>query len=267
MDETTNDTTNQEVVPLPSNQLRTIRGIRPVNASDRQSLQDAQTLGELSIGRGAAAAAGADMRGPVAGPGQFFFGKGLVDEENYLVRGQYSIDQDNIEQEMVTFNSSELAIWAAQAKRTGFYVNSEPSPLILSGRGYTSTDINAFGNFMRYGNQTGYVTRALLRQMSNWSQVSGGGGTTVKVTAPEDIKYYMEQAWLSRFGRKPNKTDIDSAIDAIQSRERQAAAQGQSAPSTAVAVAERAKSSNKSEGAAYQLGNAVKLAFQFLGGG
>lgn len=264
MDETTNDTTTQDEYSLPSNQIRPIRGVRPQNGNDRQSLQDAQTMQELQI-RYQTLEVG--PRGPTTTPGAFVVGNGLLDEEGYLVRGTYTIDTDSVDQEMTKFTSSELAIWAKQAQRTGFYINSEPSPLILSGRGYNTTDMNAFGNFMRFGNKTGLVTRAMLQQMVNWSQVAGGSGTTVKVTAPEDIKYYVEQAWLSRLGRKPSKADIDQAVDAIQSRERQASAQGKSAPSTTLLAQEKAKSSNKSESAAYQLGNAIKLAFQALGGG
>lgn len=275
-DPTEEQNTDQTEVTVPTggsmvlpqyNRLRPSPGQRPQGQDDMDSLATALQLGVIRFGPQAAWTSG--MKGSRASmtPSTSFWGEALVDEDGYVVRGLYDIDADTAEQQLLKLSSDELKTWATQAKRTGFYGSSDPSGLILSNRGYANADVSAMANFMRYANNTGLVVRALLLQMSSWSNVNSGTGTTVKVTAPEDIRYYLDQAWLARFGRKPNKQDIDNAISAIQQREREASAQKQSSPSVAVMAQKQAEGKNKSEGAAYQLGNAIQLAFKYLGGG
>lgn len=248
------------------NRIRSSPGQRPQGKDDQESLDEKILEGVIAFGPQAALASGqrgsrAAMLSPTS-----VWGEALVDEDGYVVRGLYNIDADTAEQQLLKFSSDELKTWATQAKRTGFYGGSDPSELIMNNRGWGNADISAMANFMRYANNTGLVVRALLLQMGSWSNVSTGTGSTVRVTAPEDIRYYLDQAWLARFGRKPNKQDIDNAINSIQQREREAAAQKQSSPSVPVLAQKRAEESNKSEGAAYQLGNAIQLAFRYLGG-
>lgn len=249
------------------NRLRSSPGKRPQGQDDLESLTDAINTGVIRFGAQAAWTVGQKgSRASMVSPNAFW-GEALIDEDGYVVRGLYTIDADTAEQQLLKLSNDELKVWATQAKRTGFYGSSDPSDLILNNRGYANADVSAMANFMRYANNTGLVVRALLLQMSSWSNVSSGTGTTIKVTSPEDIRYYLDQAWLARFGRKPNKQDIDNAVSAIQQREREAAAQKQSSPSVAVMAQKQAEQKNKSEGAAYQLGNAIQLAFKYLGGG
>lgn len=249
------------------NKFRTSPGQRPMGQDDLDSLNIAIQSGQILLGQQAAYAAGA--RGPGGAgrtPSTSFYGEGLIDEDGYLVRGLYDLDSDTAALQMGKFSPGELKIWAQQAKRTAYYGNSDPSGLIMNGRGYTNTDIGAMQNFLRTANQTGFVARALLLQMNSWSSVTPTGGAKVRVTSPEDVRFYLDQAWLTRFGRKPNKSDIDSAISAIQDRERSAFSQSQDSPSVSVLAKAQAEKTDRAEGASYQLGNAIQLAFKYLGG-
>jgi len=266
-----NEQTEDQQTPLlsPFSRPRTIKGIRHYGADDQSSYKDASALQQLFVNYGALEAMGGSdvaTRAQIRQGQQIVYGAALLDDENYLVRGAYLLDQDTAELQMLKFRPTDLATLAKQMQRTGFYTSGDPSGLILSGRGYSATDINAFVNLMRYSNQQGLIVQAVAKQLSGLSSVAGEG-TKVKVTAEEDIRYYLEQAFLARMGRKPTKKDIDDGIAAIQSNERKMAAMGRSSPSVAVAAKVQAEKGNAAEGAAYQLGNAIKLAFSHLGGG
>jgi len=266
-EESQEQTPSSSMVLFNYNKFRASPGTRPQGQDDVESLNFAVQQGKLLFGQQAATAAGSRGSRSAYAPPTSFFGEALVDEDGYVVRSLYDLDADTAALQMAKFSPAELKIWAIQAKRTDYYGNGDPSGLIMNGRGYSNTDILAMQNFLRTANQTGFVARALLMQMSSWSSITSTGGARVKVTAPEDIRYYLDQAWLSRFGRRPNKSDIDSAISAIQSRERSASAQGESTPSTQVLAKAQAEKTDRSEGASYQLGNAMQLAFKYLGGG
>lgn len=248
------------------NKYRTSPGERPQGQDDLESLILAKQTGQIVTGQQAALASGARGSRSALGSPAAFYGQGLVDEDGYLVRGLYDLDGDTAALQMGKFSPAELKIWAQQAKRTDYYGNSDPSGLIMNGRGYTNTDIGAMQNFLRTANQTGFVARALLLQMNSWSSITSTGGAKVRVTSPEDVRFYLDQAWLTRFGRKPNKSDIDSAISAIQDRERSAFSQSQDSPSVSVLAKAQAEKTDRAEGASYQLGNAIQLAFKYLGG-
>lgn len=261
----------EEQAPLlsPFARPRTFKGIRSYGLDDQSSYNDALALREFFVNYGALEAMGGSdvaTRAQIAQGRQIVYGAALLDDEDYLVRGAYTLDQDTAELQMLKFRPTDLAIVAKQMQRTGFYATGDPSGLILSGRGYSAADINAFLNLLRYANQQGLIVQAVAKQLSGLSPVAGEG-TKVKVTAEEDIRYYLEQAFLARMGRKPTKKDIDDGIAAIQSNERKMSAMGRQSPSVAVAARVQAEKSNTAEGAAYQLGNAIKLAFAQLGGG
>lgn len=277
--EETEDQENTKALPFPeglvtyqtknfpgSNYFPGVRGVRFYGKDDKESLDSA--FAEKRIDKGYLAAAATGARGSRASVGSqnLVVGDALLDDENYLVRAEYTLDQDTAELQMLKFNPTDLATLAKQMQRTGFYTSGEPSGLILSGRGYSATDINAFVNLLRFSNSRHLIVQSVAKQLSGLSSVAGEG-TKVKVTAEEDIRYYLEQAFLSRMGRKPTRKDIDDGIAAVQANERKMAAMGRSAPSVAVATKVQAEKGHGAEGAAYQLGNAIKLAFAHLGGG
>jgi len=260
----------QTTLLSPFSRPRTIKGKRSYGPDDDSSYNDALALKEFFVNYQALEKMGEEpdyvWRSQIAKGNQIVYGNALLDDENYLVRGLYLLDQDTAELQMLKFSPTDLATLAKQMQRTGFYTSGDPSGLILTGRGYSPADVNAFINLMRFSNQQGLIVQSVAKQLSGLSPVAGEG-TKVKVTAEEDIRYYLEQAFLSRMGRKPTKKDIDDGIAAIQSNERKMAAMGRSSPSVAVAAKVRAEKANTPEGAAYQLGNAIKLAFAYLGGG
>lgn len=267
-----NEQDTQETQPFtPSSTYGTkyfpgVRGVKFYGFDDKESLDLAFAEGRILKGFGAAAATGQRGSRASVGSKNLVVGEALFDDENNLVRAEYTLDQDTAELQMQKFSPTDLATLAKQMQRTGFYTSGDPSGLILAGRGYSATDVNAFINLMRFSNKKALIVQSLAKQLSGLPSLVGEG-TKVKVTAEEDIRYYLEQAFLARMGRKPTKKDIDDGIAAIQSNERKMSAMGRQSPSVAVAAKVRAEKANTPEGAAYQLGNAIKLAFAHLGGG
>lgn len=256
----TNDTTGQELdqEPLisPYNKPREFKGYRTYGVDDKESLENLMAMNPPSIS--------SDVASRRVGI-QYISGDVLFDDEGYVVRGKYLEDQETAEQQMLKFSPADLATLAKQLQRTGFYTSGDPSGLILNKRGYSITDVGAFVNFLRFANQRGFIVQSLSKVLSTLSTVAGDSSTKVKVTADEDVKYYLEQAFYSRLGRAPRKSEIDAAVKAIQDNERKAAAASRNQPSVAAASMAQAAKMNPGEKAAYQLGNAIKLAFAALG--
>ena len=259
------DTTLGNELRSPFESIRKIKGKRSYGPDDQMSYDDSLAQGLFFVNRGALEATGAQDISRVLADSQIVYGQALLDDEGYLVRGAYMLDQDTAEAQMLKFSPTDLATLAKQMQRTGFYTSGDPSGLILSGRGYSATDINAMVNLLRFSNQKGLIVQSIAKTLASMTPVAGGG-TAVKVTADEDIRYYLQQAFFSRMGRAPTKQDVDMAVKAIQDNERKMAASSRSAPSVAVAAKLQAEKANPSEGAAYQLGNAIKLAFSYLSG-
>lgn len=266
------DPINQDTtVPQPRNPFeypRVIKGKRSYGVDDQFSYDEGLATNAFFINYGALEAGGGSdvaTRAQIRQGQQVVYGQALLDDEGYLVRGKYLEDAETAEQQFLKFSPTDLAALAKQMQRTGFYTTGDPSGLILSGRGYSNTDINAMVNLLRFSNQKGLIVQSVAKMLAGMSSVAGGG-TAVKVTADEDIRYYLQQAFFSRMGRAPTKQDIDMAVKAIQDNERKMAASSRSAPSVAVAAKLQAEKANPSEGAAYQLGNAIKLAFSYLSG-
>jgi hypothetical protein len=266
------DPINQDTtVPQPRNPFeypRVIKGKRSYGVDDQFSYDEGLATNAFFINYGALEAGGGSdvaTRAQIRQGQQVVYGQALLDDEGYLVRGKYLEDAETAEQQFLKFSPTDLAALAKQMQRTGFYTTGDPSGLILSGRGYSNTDINAMVNLLRFSNQKGLIVQSVAKMLAGMSAVAGGG-TAVKVTADEDIRYYLQQAFFSRMGRAPTKQDIDMAVKAIQDNERKMAAASRSAPSVAVAAKLQAEKANPSEGAAYQLGNAIKLAFSYLSG-
>jgi hypothetical protein len=246
----------------PYDVRRPYRGIRYYGQDDKDSLAALMAQGLVQF---------TDVRDVFSRNAQYphkqvVLGEVLLDDEGYVVRGTYVEDQETAELQMRKFGPSGLATLAKQLQRTGFYTSGEPSGLILNKRGYSVTDVGAFINFMRYANQRGLIVQSLAGMLAGMSAVVGDSGTKVKVTSDEDVKYYLEQAFYSRLGRAPRKSEIDAALKVIQDNERKAAAASRQQPSVAAAAVAQAQKMNPAERAAYQLGNAIKLAFSTLGG-
>jgi nucleotide-binding universal stress UspA family protein len=261
------DSTQQDF-SSPFTRPRKINGVRSYGADDVSSLEDARALGQVGVNYGISAP-GIDpevVRKYQARGDQIVYGQALLDADGYLVRAAYTGTQDEIEQQMLKFSPSELADLARQLNRTGFYASGEPSQLILNQRGYTNADLVAMGNLMRFANSKGVIVQALFGSLANMSSVAGDGGTKVKVTSEDDIKYYLDQAALSKLERKLSKADVDAAVTVIQNNERKMAAASRQSPSVSVAANIAAQKASPAEAAAYQLGNAISLAFQTLGG-
>jgi hypothetical protein len=269
------DTNQDTTVPQPTSPFqypRVIKGKRSYGVDDQFSYDEGLATnaffinyGALEAGGGSDVATRAQLRQQISQGQQVVYGQALLDDEGYLIRGKYMEDAETAEQQFLKFSPTDLAALAKQMQRTGFYTTGDPSGLILSGRGYSNTDINAMVNLLRFSNQKGLIVQSVAKMLAGMSAVAGGG-TAVKVTADEDIRYYLQQAFFSRMGRAPTKQDIDMAVKAIQDNERKMAASSRSAPSVAVAAKLQAEKANPSEGAAYQLGNAIKLAFSYLSG-
>lgn len=244
--------------------LRNVKGVKHYGLDDKNALDYATQSGEVYFGPAAAIAAG--QRGSRTQYSQnAVYGNVLLDSDGYLVRPFYDPNSaEEVEGQMLKFKPDQLAIIAAQMKAAGFYQTGEPSTLILNQRGWSNADITAFSYLLRYANAQGLIVQSL--NLGALPPVASGG-TQIKVTAEDDIKYYLDQAFLSRFGRKPNKSDVENAVKAIQENERKMAAMSRQSPSVAVAANLQAQKASPQEGAAYQLGNAIRLAFQYLGGG
>lgn len=261
--------------PMPGTDMKTMavspyqttKGIKFYGADDKEAFDYAVAEGSIFLGPSAAAAAG--QRGSRTQFSQnAVYGNVLFDADGYVVRPFYDpTDSAQVEAQMMKMTPEDLVVLATQMKSRGFYLNDDPSGLLLNKRGYSNTDINAFSRLMRFANSQKLIIQAMGPYLASLSPIMIGDGTTVKVTAEDDIKYYLDQSALSKLGRKLSKKDIDDAVAAIQANERKMASASRSSPSVAVAANIAAQKASPQEAASYQLGNAISLAFQTLGGG
>lgn len=258
----------------PNVQLRQIKGFRLPGegqpaSEDSARLQLALTSGKILTGIDALRARGVRGRAASSQGGTVFYGEGLVDQNGYLARDFYNVE-DNVDAATVLANMkpSERQQWAAEAKRVGLYVNTEPSSVILArGESYNTTDENAMRLFLQEANFNQVTAKAMLQKMSNYASVDTGDKRVAPmVSSPEDIGYYLNQTALSMTGKPMTKALAKQLIEQYQQLERQAATSRVSAPSKAVFAQSAISKQQPDQVAGNAVGKAIQLAFQTLAG-
>jgi len=199
--------------------------------------------------------------------GEYWLGPGLVDEEGFIASPAYSDLDADANKILSNMSKEQRILWAKEADRVGYYGGSNPSPMMgQSGEGFNTTDITAMKTFLNMANVNGVTFSVLFSKMSQMSSAKKTG-TTVKVTAPEDIAYYFRQQWLNAYGTMPTKQKVDAAIKGYQQMERQAASRSQQAPS--VTTGTRALAIDMGKPGARggnMVGKAIQRAVAVLGG-
>jgi hypothetical protein len=188
---------------------------------------------------------------------RYYEGEFLVDSNGVIARAPYDPSKEASDILYQLSPARRLAVSNLIATR-GFYGNSKPTAA-----GTLSTDRTAWAEFLTAANSQGLTWETFEQQLSLQPPVrSLGGGSKYRVSEREDIEAYLRQASLERLGRTMTKSDVDSAISAIQQRE----ATG-SAPSLGVAAEQQVVQLEPDRERSYRFARAIDLAMNTLGGG
>lgn len=246
--------------PIENYTLRPITGV-----SSDQTLQAQITAGNIKVGIEALRAKGVRGRAASSYPNAFY-GPGLVDENGQLARVEY-VPEVDASVVLSNMKPNDRIRWANEVKRaTAIYGSSDPDVIKLKGEAFTSKDETAMQLFMQIANTNGLTVSAMIEKLGSYATVATPTGKKVEVSSPEDIGYYLNQASLKLTGKPMTKAMANEMIAQFQQRERQAAAQGVSAPSASVATQSMVAKAKPEEAAGYSVGKAIELAFRALAG-
>lgn len=199
----------------------------------------------------------------------YYDGDLLVNENGDIERPMYDANGGDLLSEYARIvNPVERNSLLMTMKDYGFYGDSKPSELAMSGRGLTSQDERAMQLFFNYSSGQGRTWRAMLPLMQGQAKLVGGGsGRTVSVVSTEDATRIFKEESLRLLGRMPTQQEIRAAVGAIQSQQRSRAGGGSmDAPSVTTAAQEQAMRVAPGERAAQSAGQAINQIFALLGG-
>lgn len=245
--------------------LRPVKGIAAGNTPEFLALDAAIKTGQIKVGIDALRAKGVRGRAASSYP-QVFYGAGLVNEQGFLARLEYDPSSDAATV-LSNMKPSDRIRWANEVKRgTAIYGSGDPDVIKLKGEAFTSKDENAMQLFLQMSNSNQLTVMAMLEKLGSYSTIATSTGTSVRVSSPEDIGYYLNQASLRLTGKPMTQAMAERMITEYQQRERQAAASNVSAPSATVATQSMVAKARPEETAGYSVGKAIELAFQALAG-
>jgi hypothetical protein len=245
---------------------RIVKGVRP-NMLGQEAAAGFGAAGTRALEISGVSPQGAQFLAERA-KGQYWLGPGLMDEEGFIARQEYSDLDTDANTILRNMTKEQRLLWAKEADRIGYYGASDPSPMMgQTGEGFNTTDVTAMKTFLNMANVNGVTFSVLFSKMSQMASAKVKG-TVVKVTAPEDIEYYFRQQWLNTYGTMPTKQKIDAAIKGYQQMERQASAQSRLAPSLTTGTRALATDLGRPEArGGNMVGKAMQRAFKILGGG
>lgn len=131
----------------------------------------------------------------------------------------------------------ERGIILGNLYRKGAYEGRTP------GNGTSSADIFAFGKLLKEANFEGTPWQTVYASVlgrPDFVQPSGGG-TRVRLTNPDDIKYVLAQTAQKLLGRNVDDVTAQRFIDAVHAEERRSAYGGSQAADMGVQAAEQIK--------------------------
>ena len=211
------------------------------------------------------------LRGPNSSQ-VFYKGEGLIDENNRLVRlTKYIPNQDINDEFFRVKNKADRNLLFTTMQKLGYYGDRKPSLQALEGTGLTYDDRNAMESFMFLANSKGRTMRALvdLVAIGQIPSVAGVGGTgrAISVVSREDAAKQTGNTFFELLGRAPTEAELKTAIQAIQSADRERQLSNTEDPAAlSVAAEEQTKKASPGEFAAYSAGKAVNQIFSLLGG-
>jgi hypothetical protein len=245
--------------------LRPVKGIAVGRSPEFTALDAAIKSGQIKVGLDALKAKGVRGRAASSYP-QVFYGPGLINEQGFLARLEYTPDADAATV-LSNMKPSERIRWANEVKRgTQIYGSGDPDVIKLKGEAFTSKDENAMQLFLQMANSNQLTAAAMLEKLGSYASIATTTGRAVQVSSPEDIGYYLNQASLKLTGKTMTKEMAERMITEFQQKERQAAAGNVDAPSASVATQSMVSKARPEETAGYSVGKAIELAFRALAG-
>jgi hypothetical protein len=131
----------------------------------------------------------------------------------------------------------ERGIILGTLARKGTYEGRTP------GAGTSTNDVFAFSNLLLEANDEGTDWRNVYASVLGRPDFtpSSGGGTRIRLTNPDDIRYVLNQTAQKLLGRSVDDATTQKFIDAVQAEERRAAYGGSQAADMGVQAAEQIK--------------------------
>jgi hypothetical protein len=150
----------------------------------------------------------------------------LVDEKNRLARQQYDVNGEPLGL-LRSLGVGERSQLLTTLYQKGFYSSGKPSK-----NGFSGADQNALGNLLEYANSMGRTWNVAYLEVQTLENERGlGGAPSVRVSAREDIRQFVDRDSLELLGRRLSRAEFRQALEMIQARERGAAGGGEQMPS------------------------------------
>lgn len=195
-------------------------------------------------------------------------GAGLTDENNYLVRRKYNLDDEtDARNELFTMSPDAMLDVLTELQRVGgFYsANQTVSNVAKNRKGYDANDLQAFTQYLDYSNERQKTWQALLPEVATYTSTTKTGGAVARVDTTEDIIAVVNEAMLTITGEKLNKSQWVKIAAQVKADQRRSFYANESPTNLNVAARDIASKANPSKGASYGLGKAMSLAFSALG--
>ena len=243
---------------------RKVKGVFVEGNPDYQSLKALLDTGEIKTDIEALRAMGVRGRAASSYP-SVFYGPGLVNEQGFLARPTYDAGEGATV--LLNMTPSQRLRWANEVKRaTEIYGSRDPDLISLKGEAFTSQDENAMELFLQIANTNQLTVNAMLEKLSTSASIFRTTGTPVRVSTPEEVGYYLNQASLTLTGKPITKEAADRMYKSFVQMERSNAAKNMDAPNKQVSAQSMVTKANPQEAAAYSVGKAIELAFKRLSG-
>ena len=247
-------------------QERKIKGIALGTGNDSTALQSAIEKGKIKIGPDLGVLRDKGVRGRAASTYQkTFYGEGLINEQGFLARISYSPGEG--ETILANMTSSQRIRWANEVKRaTEIYGSRDPDLLSLNGEAFTNQDISAMELFLQISNTNQLTVNAMLEKISTRASIFRTTGTPPRISTPEEVGYFLNQASLTLTGKPITKAEADRMYKSFVQMERSNAAKNMDAPNKQLSAQSMVTKANPQEAAGYSVGKAIELAFRRLSG-
>lgn len=202
-------------------------------------------------------------------------GVGLVDVNNYVVRGPYKADLDDAALEIMKIRgsggesdaSARMALFN-ELKRLNYAGYDKVTPAVANGSAmYGDKEIRVMSYVLDQANSMGITWQRLIAQNASMPSVNISTGPTVRVTSAEDIARQLVNEYVIRYGRMPTPAELKSGTTGIQQMERAAVGRGEQVPALSATAKLQAQKGSPAEAGGNMLGMAIDRMFEILRNG
>lgn len=195
----------------------------------------------------------------------FYTGPQLVNEKGEIDRGPYGGSYSKLQGESYQFlasiaNPTERRDFLIELADRGLYEGGKPSRSGFDGR-----DIEAVGKYLltmdRYGT-TAKAGLGLFRQEFSGGQMSG---TSIRVTAKEDVQKVLNDESLRLLGRALTPAEAREAVRFVQQQQVQRASGAQQAPALSTAASMAVTQGREEEVAVQGAARAAEVLERLIG--